>query len=158
MTSQTETKQFPTASPNPPATMTEGVTVACAHCNHQKKYFQSFEHPGILPCLYCGKYTWTKLADGKIKSGKAYSKCPKKCKIGKLEPEIHEKIDAMMIQGWTYIDLIEQFPEAHLNIANFSTHKNKHMHPYFRQFMLTYKQEDESILTQRILMKLNQKQ
>jgi hypothetical protein len=62
----------------------------------------------------------------------------------------------MLIQGWTYCDLIEQFPQAHLNIANFSTHK-KHMHPYFRNFVSTLKQEEESIRKQQI-MKLTQKQ
>jgi hypothetical protein len=57
--------------------------------------------------------------------------CPKKCKIGKLDPETREKLDTMLINGRTYEDLIRQFPQANLNIANFSTHKNKHMHPYW---------------------------
>jgi hypothetical protein len=66
-------------------------------------------------------------------SGKAYSKCPKKCKIGKLQPEIREKIDVMLIQGVTYQDIAELYPPArHLNGANLSTHNNNHMHPRFR--------------------------
>jgi len=93
----------------------------------------SFEPP-LLVCWKCDKYTWTKLENGILTSGKAYSQCPGKCKIGKLEPELREKIDTMLIQGWTYFDLIDQFPQAHLNIANFSTHKNNHMHPYFRRY------------------------
>ncbi|MGA2462229.1 MAG: hypothetical protein ABSF82_12490 [Candidatus Bathyarchaeia archaeon] len=111
------------------------VTIACAHCNHIENYLSSFQHNRLLICLECGKYTWTKPENENIKSGRAYSRCPRKCKIGKLEPETCEKIDTMLISGWTYSDLTEQFPQAHLNLANFSTHKNKHMHPYFRSLL-----------------------
>jgi hypothetical protein len=66
-------------------------------------------------------------------SGKQYSWCPGKCKIGKLEPEIKQKIDEMLIQGVTYQDVAEFYPPArHLKGANLSTHNNNHMHPRFR--------------------------
>jgi hypothetical protein len=84
-------------------------------------------------CLRCFKYTWVSVEDGILKgSGKMYSRCPGKCKVGKLAPEIREKLDRMLIEGWTYQDMIEQFRAGHLNGANLSTHNNKHLHPYFR--------------------------
>ena len=110
------------------------VTIQCAHCGDTKNYLCSFERPQLLICLKCIKFTWTKTENQHIKTGLAFSRCPKKCKIGKLDPEIREKIDRMLIGGLPYEDLIQQYPQANLNIANLSTHKNKHLHPYFLNF------------------------
>lgn len=76
---------------------------------------------------------------------KAFSKCPGKCKINKLGPDMSIRIDRMLIEGWTYSDIADHIadllpevrlnPEAQLNLANLSTHVNKHLHPHFRNFM-----------------------
>lgn len=69
-------------------------------------------------------------------SGQVFSKCPGKCKIGKLGLEVKERLDTRLIWGLTYRDIIEEFPEAQLNLANISTHKSKHTRPYLRTVMV----------------------
>jgi hypothetical protein len=83
-------------------------------------------------CWRCDKWTWITVEGDVVKTGKAYSKCPSKCKIGKLEPEVIHKIDEMLIGGLPYADIVAEFPDAHLNSANLCTHNNKHLHPDFR--------------------------
>jgi hypothetical protein len=111
------------------------VPLVCPHCGCENSFDFTvgahFRH--IRTCWRCHKWTWVIVEGDVVKTCKAYSRCPKKCKIRKLEPEVIQKIDVMLIQGLTYQDIIELYPPAgHLNGANLSTHNNKHIHPLFR--------------------------
>jgi hypothetical protein len=110
------------------------MRILCQHCRCADDRGFDGTFKSIVICRRCGKWTWVRAENSQVKSsGKAYSWCPGKCKIGKLEPEIREKIDEMLIQGVTYQDIIELCPAAgDLNGANLSTHNNKHLHPDFR--------------------------
>jgi hypothetical protein len=112
------------------------VPLVCQHCGYENSFgFTVGAHSRhIRTCWRCDKWTWVIVEGDVVKACKAYSKCPRKCKIGKLEPEVIRKIDVMLMQGGlTYQGIIELYPPAgHLNGANLSTHNNKHIHPDFR--------------------------
>jgi len=56
-----------------------------------------------------------------------YSKCPIGCKIGHLKSDVIDEIDTELAQGYEYQSIIDTFPQAALNPANISVHKNKHL-------------------------------
>lgn len=77
------------------------------------------------------------MVNGQVASlRRALSKCPSKCKIGKLEVEMREKIDNWLVMGSPYREIIETFQACKLNAANLSAHKNQHLHPFFRSLLL----------------------
>jgi hypothetical protein len=109
------------------------MRILCQHCGYERDCAYEGSFKGMEICRSCSKWTWFRAENGQVKSsGKQYSRCPGKCKIGKLEPEICQKIDVMLIEGLTYQDIIELYPAGNLNGANLSTHNNKHLHPDFR--------------------------
>jgi superfamily II helicase len=65
--------------------------VVCQHCEYENilRFVSRAHFRRVMVCRKCGKWNWVKVADRVLKgSVGAYSKCPGKCKIGRLEPEI----------------------------------------------------------------------
>jgi hypothetical protein len=108
------------------------IRILCQNCRCEDEY-PSVDTFGVLICVGCHRRSWIKAEDGQDKSSaKEYSKCHGRCKIGKLAFEKRRKIDEMLIQGNPYKEIIQEFSADHLNGANLSIHKNKHLHPRYR--------------------------